>query len=291
MIMIKKIAEFFLLTYFFIASASACLVLTTYFLLDRAVKINALTAFVFFSTLLFYNFHRVSSYFDGDSFSPAGITKQLKEFSTLTKSMLAISTVGIIISAALMQVKTLLIVVPLGLITFSYSVPLLKLKGRKKRLREIFLIKIISLAFTWSLITVTLPMVDTGVSVFSSSSLFLFTERFLFMFAICIPFEIRDLEQEKKWGNMTLPQRIGITWSKIAGLQALLMFLILVYIQFGNAGGSKTFVTLSQGITAIVAALLLVFTNQTRSNYYFRIFVDGTMQLQFILLLLFNHSG
>ena len=41
-------------------------------------------------------------------------------------------------------------------------------------------------------------------------------------------------------------------------------------------------------IAAGVAAFLILFSDQHRSKYYFRIFVDGTMQLQFILLILFK---
>ena len=291
MVMIKKIAGIFLISYLFIATASCCLVFTTYFLLGIELRITALSALVFFSTLLVYHFHKISTLFEGISFSRSSILEKGKLVPAFTMTMIIVAAIGMIISIMTLQPKTILLLIPTGLITFAYSVPVLKLKGKKKRLREIFLVKITSLAFIWSLITVTLPMVDMGVSVFTTSSIFIFTERFLFMYAICVPFEIRDMEQEKKWGNMTLPQRIGVTWCKITGLLALLLFMILVWIQFGNVPESIYHILVPQCITAIVAALLIVFSNHHRSKYYFRIFVDGTMQLQLILLLLFNHFG
>lgn len=290
--MIKKIADILLSTYLFIATASGCLVLTTSMLVESKLKVTAVAALVFFSTLLMYNFHKVSTRFEGIAFSLPAIIKQLKEFSILTKMMIGSATIGLVISATLVQTITLLALIPLTLITFAYSVPLLKLKGKKKRLREIFLVKITTLSLIWSLATVTLPMIDSGTAVFSSSSILIFTGRFLFLFAICIPFEIRDMEQEKKWGNTTLPQRIGIKMCKVTGLVAILIFMILVCIQFGfSSDQSKHFITFPLCIAAFVAAFLVLNANQHRSKYYFRIFVDGTMQLQFILLILFKSFG
>ena len=202
---------------------------------------------------------------------------------------MTISLIGIIISGLFIQPKTLLCFIPLALITLAYSVPVLKVKGKKKRLREIFLVKITTLALVWSFTTVTLPMIDNGIDLFTKSSVALFIQRFLFMFAICIPFEIRDMEQEKKWSNTTLPIYIGVKGSKLIGLLSLLIFIILVYLQFGKSlDEMNNNFALPLYCSAVAASLLIIFSSQHRSKYYCRIFVDGTMQLQFILLLLFS---
>jgi hypothetical protein len=288
MAIIRKIADFFLSTYLFIASASACLVLSTYILTSQAIHLNAMVWFSFFCTLLIYNFHRVSTLLVRISLSPKIILEQFEHISLLTKVMVAVAAVGILFSGSFLHAKTLLFFFALGAITFAYSVPVIKVKGTKKRLREIVIIKITTLAFTWSLTTVTLPMLETGVTILSMSSALIFTERFLFMYAICIPFEIRDIVQEKKRGNMTLPQLIGVNTSKTLGVIMLVAFILMVAFQFGKISFWTEVMPLS--LSALAAALLLIFSDEKRNTYYFRIFVDGTMQLQFLLLILFRLS-
>ncbi len=284
---VRKIVDFLLSTYLFIASASACLVWTTYMLTGQKLQLTAISILVFFSTLLIYNFHKVSTLLVRISFSPNVVLKQFEKISSLTKVMIAISVVGILVSAFFLATKTLLFLLPIAAITFAYSVPVLKVRGTKKRLREIVIIKVTTLALIWSLTTATLPMLDRGLNIFTASSVLIFAERFLFMFAICIPFEIRDMKQEKLRGNLTLPQVVGEQTSKTGGIILLLLFAVLVYFQFGNA--MQQSIAFPLYLSAFVASILILFSNESRSNYYFRIFIDGTMQLQFLLLILFRN--
>ena len=194
--LILKISDFLLSTYLFIASAAACLVLETTILLTGKLQFTATSMLVFFSTILIYNFHRVSALFSDRFFSLPAFLDRSKKIPLSIKIMTGIALAGILISVTFVNIKTMFIILPLALLTFAYSVPLMKVKGEIKRLRELFLVKITTLAFVWSIATVTLPMVDSGINALSESAIAIFTERFLFMFAICVPFEIRDLDQE-----------------------------------------------------------------------------------------------
>jgi len=286
MTVIRKIADFFLATYLFIASASGCLVLSTFFITGSRQHIIPLTGFVFFSTLLIYNFHKVSTDFGEKVFSISFFIQQLKKITGSTKTMMVIAMFGLLLTAPFLKFKTFLLFLPLAMLTYAYTIPVLSTGNKKKRLREIFLAKITTLALVWSFSTVTIPLEDNGFDLFSASALSLFTQRFLFMFAICVPFEIRDMEQEKKWGNTTLPLLLGESKSKTIGIIALLLFSLLVYFEFSSR--QLTTVALPLYLSAVVAALLILFSDRRRSQYYFRLFVDGTIQLQFILLLLFS---
>jgi 4-hydroxybenzoate polyprenyltransferase len=285
--LIRKIVDFFLVTYLFIAGASASMVFVTYILTGQKLELTAISGVAFFSTLLIYNFHKVSTLLVKISLSPKAMLQQFEKISFLTKMMIAISAAGILFSAWFLQPKTLLFFIPIAIITLAYSVPVINIRGTKRRLREILLVKVTTLAFTWSLTTATMPLLDAGFNIFSVSSVMIFSERFLFMFAICIPFEIRDLTQEKTRGNVTLPQLIGVQTSKMMGLLLLFLFVILVYFQFRNSMQHDVLIPLY--LSAIVAGLLIFFSSENKSNYYFRIFVDGTMHLQFLLLILFSN--
>jgi len=285
----KRFINFLLRTYLFISSASFCLVLATYLLSGQPLKITAVSVLAFFCTLLIYNLHKVSNLFNEISFSVRFLLTQFKKISFLTKTMIIISLIGILSTIFFIQAKTLLCLFPLALLTLAYSIPFIKVNGKRKRLREILFVKIMSLSLVWAFATVWLPLVDCGVNIFSKSSLAIFTERFLFMYAICVPFEIRDMEQEKKWGIKTMPQEIGVNASKISALIALLVFIALCYFQFENSmDNSKHIFFLPLFLSAAAAFGLILFSNEKRGSYYFRIFIDGTMQLQFILLLLFR---
>lgn len=288
---ILKISDFLLRTYLFIASAAACLVMETTLLTNGTVRLTAISMLVFFSTILIYNFHRVSGLFSEHSFSLRTIIQQIKSTPSSVKIMGGVAIIGILITAYFVHLKTLLLFFPLALLTIGYSLPVLMVNGKKKRLREIFIVKITTLSFVWSFATVTLPMADSGIDVLAASSIVLFAERFLFMLAICIPFEIRDMEQEKKWGNLTLPLIIGVNRSKFLGVFTLMIFCSIVYIQFNSNVAMKDpaiHFTSPLVLSAAVAAIFILASNPNRDNYFFRIGLDGTMQLQFILVLLFH---
>ncbi|MCX6291241.1 MAG: UbiA family prenyltransferase [Bacteroidetes bacterium] len=288
---VKKIADFLLSSHLFIASAAACLVEVTYASVHSGLRISALTVLVFSSTLLIYNFHKISRFFPHLSFSPTENISRLKNIPALTKTMLVVSTAGIALSSFFIQWKIIALFLPLSFITFAYSIPFLQIGNKKKRLREIFLVKISTVAIVWSITTVIFPLMDCGEDPFTGSSLLFFAERFLFVLAICIPFEIRDMEQEIRWGNVTLPVRVGVRKSKAFALVALAMFVFLVHLRSPAMlplFRPENYFPVSMYASAVAAAALILFSNAQRDPYYFRIFVDGTMHLQLIFILLFK---
>ena len=61
---------------------------------------------------------------------------------------------------------------------------------------------------------------------------------------------------------------------------------ILKYFLFDFAGRKTFFIPLM--LSAIAAGWLIVFASDKKTNWYFKFWTDGTMILQFLLLLLFN---
>src|SRR5258708_21742157 len=106
----------------------------------------------------------------------------------------------------------------------AYTLPVLRFKGKRKRLREISYLKIITVAMMWSLLTVILPMQEYSFHIASKLAVIIFIERFLFVYSITIPFEIRDMKQELRYGVRTIPVIHGIKTSKRLGYVLLLLF-------------------------------------------------------------------
>jgi len=169
--------------------------------------------------------------------------------------------------------------------------PLIRKGGKLVRMREFTYLKVFTVALGWTLITVVVPLLPFLHSISTEALLIIFLRRFLFIYAITIPFEIRDMERERRFGNISLPMLYGVKVMKVTGIIILLLFCILSavhekYFLFDLAGRKTFFLPLL--ISAMAASWLVVFASDTKSNWYFKFWTDGTMILQFLLLLLFN---
>lgn len=71
------------------------------------------------------------------------------------------------------------------------------------------LFKILTLTFVWMAVTSVLPVVASGRAWLTPAFLLYYVMRWLFMLAICLPFDVRDMQQDKLRGNMTLPVWLG----------------------------------------------------------------------------------
>lgn len=108
-------------------------------------------------------------------------------------------------------------------ITVTYSINVVRIKGKWRNLRQGFL-KPISVVMMWSILTVVFPL--SNQSVLSSEILLLLLERFLFLMAITLPFDLRDMSIDEKEGVRTIPLIIG--WRKTINMS--IMFIVLFAI-------------------------------------------------------------
>ena len=98
--------------------------------------------------------------------------------------------------------------------------------------RDVPLLKIFIIAFSWTYLTIIIPVIVHNIS-FDSNLILNIIVRFLFVLAITIPFDIRDLKFDKV---ITLPKYLGVKKSKILAYIILLiceliilMFLKMIY--------------------------------------------------------------
>ena len=76
----------------------------------------------------------------------------------------------------------------------------------------------------WSYVTVFLPAMELGLAL-DLRLFMIFIERSLFIFAITLPFDIRDMEIEKANGVKTIPAMIGAQNSIYLGMGILLIWV------------------------------------------------------------------
>ncbi|ARN77153.1 hypothetical protein BST97_03645 [Nonlabens spongiae] len=180
----------------------------------------------------------------------------------------------------------------IALIGFSYTFPICK----GKSLRHFPVVKLISVSVIWVLLIVVLPWIfellvaqhisGWHVIVESRNAYAILILRgvqvLIYVFALCIPFEIRDLKYDEE-DLQTLPQLIGVGKSKLLGVFLCVITLIIeiLLFQYFEIGSILNMVFF------LLTAVMIWFSSRERSDYYASFWVEGIPILWFINLLLF----
>lgn len=180
---------------------------------------------------------------------------------------------------------TLIIILLMGIITFFYATPILSKKlfiDSKYNLRTIAGLKIYVIAFVWSIVTVILPVVNNDYSIDFDVIIMAF-QRYIFVVVLILPFDIRDLSYDSL-KLATIPQKIGITNTKILGICLLITFFLLEFF--------KDVINLRQVWVALlitlITALFIVFASKDRGRSYSAFWVEGLPLFWLGLVLMFS---
>ncbi len=242
---------------------------------------------VFFATLFEYNLHRLVTLLlvkDAiHSEKHAWVRENQKVFYTL----MIISTMAFLFVLWIAKTKVLLTLAPIALLTLFYSIPVARSKGYIFRLREVPYLKLFLIAFVWSAVTILLPVVHAEISFNRAYVLLLFAERFLFILAIAIPFDVRDMETDRKANLKTLPLLLNEDRSRRVSYFALLAFSVLVLFHYSWQSEWSIIVPLLT--TAIITFFLLHSSRMREKPFYHHGYLDGTMLLQGLLVMMFYY--
>lgn len=144
------------------------------------------------------------------------------------------------------------------------------------------------ITLVWTMSTVLLPLLEAQHLHLGTISMrdatILIAKRFLFIGALTVPFDIRDLFHDRQSGLKTVPVVFG---EKNAYLfcQLLLAGYIVLLFTFKNNGLSSEFWALT--ITAVLAGWLIFKSSIEKDEYYYFFFIDGILILQYLLLVAF----
>lgn len=119
-----------------------------------------------------------------------------------------------------------------GIIAVGYSIPLFPaLHSNNGRLywplRRMGILKTHLVALIWTLSTALLPALHIGEPPNSLALWLIVATRYLFVFALTLPFEIRDIDLDKSIGIQTLPILIGKERTLSVGRACLLLATFL----------------------------------------------------------------
>ena len=283
-----KSLDFILFTNLFVAFAAVAQALVFYHLFE--VKYSFLVlAFLFSATIFVYNLSVLISspknYQDSKYRRVRWVYGHYR--LNVIVSILAISALFPLFFQLAFYSKVL--VIGLGILSFGYAVPIFNFRGKKFSLRNIAGLKLFLIAFVWAISVTLLPYFELqsqDFSAISKTNIFIITlKRFLFFAAITIPFDIRDMFQDKAFQLKTIPLIFGEKKAYLLCQIMLLLCLVLLFL-FKSQGFNLNFY--ASAITVVLAGWLIFKSKWERNEYYYFFYLDGTLILHYFLLLLLN---
>jgi 4-hydroxybenzoate polyprenyltransferase len=180
----------------------------------------------------------------------------------------------------------------LAVLSFAYGLPLFSLGDKKFGLRNIPGLKLLLITLVWTMSIVLLPVLEAQAAHLATISLrdttILIAKRFLFIGALAIPFDIRDLFEDKQLGLKT----IAVAWGeKNAYLfcQALLAGYVILLFLFKNKGFDTDFFALALSI--VLTGWLIFRSKWEKNEYYYFFFLDGVLILQYMFVIAFSRAS
>ena len=224
--------------------------------------------FLFFGTITSYNFIKYG----------VEAEKYIKVANQYHKGIQFFSFIAFaaaIYHAYFLNLDVWLGVLILLFLTAIYAIPVLP---HAKNLRSLGGLKVFVVALVWAGTTVTLPNLMT--TNFVSWDIWVETfQRFLVVLVLLIPFEIRDLKYDDP-GLQTLPQRFGVTKTKIIGAFIVVLFFFSTFMKYEI----PTFELIGKGVLFLVLGSLMFITKRNQTTYFSSFWVEGIPIFWYVLV-------
>lgn len=232
---------------------------------------------VFCSTLFVYNVHYLIKKSTPELSDRFGWSQHHRLWHYL---LMSIGAVGCLLSVLYLPADILIACTVLAVLSFSYSIPLLPFKN-KKRLKDFGWIKILVLTLVWTIVTSVLPILYHNKEIADYPYEILI--RFVFMFTLCVAFDIRDMQTDMEAGIATLPNIIGIKGSYRVMSVSMILFIIMSIIQYFRYPAIGRLI--AELIVAVAVKLAIDYARKHPSDRAYLGLVDGMMLLYAVLVL------
>jgi hypothetical protein len=160
----------------------------------------------------------------------------------------------------------MMIVLGAGIIGLGYNIVITK---NGMSLRKIPFMKAIWISLVWTFLTLVLPISENGIYLGDE----VFILRFLFIFILTIPFDIRDLKYDDD-KMKTLPQVLGVKGSILFGWILLATCMCLAFSIFTSE------IAIILSVSYLLTGITLLFSLKERKEIFYPMVVDGMIVLQ-----------
>lgn len=270
-----SVFEFIKQSQIILGAGGALLASETYRLLYQEKLPLTITAFLFFAVLSAYTFLgiKISSH-------NQRLSIEIKK-AAYNKIIIAWFSIGITLFLFFIQEKKVQSVAALLLIfTLAYMTPFYLNQKKVKGLRDVFILKSTWLAFVWSVATVLIPAVHYKGFDFGKEELFFFIQRFLFILAIALVFNIRDYNYDGARNMRTIVTISGVKKTKFIAVLFLLLSFLMVNLMAFEVFKIAFMLSISYTI------ILTIISRPSNKNFFYVVLMDGSLLVQASLLIL-----
>ncbi len=279
--------DYLLFSNVFIGLCAVAQAKVTYYLLDVESDKHVL-GILFFATVSLYNFSMLISRPEEPKKSPFRRVRWIDNHHRLMITLTLIAILSTMVAALFLSTASQILLLFLGVIAVCYNLPLFTVGDQKFGLRNVPGLKLFLIALIWSLSCVLLPIVELGntqqIVIPPNDTILLIAKRFLFIAAITVPFDIRDLFQDRSNELKTIPVILGERKSYMICQGLLLIYLVFLFL-FTEQFNSDFF---ALTLTILLTGWLIFKSEWKRNEYYYFLYLDGTMILQVALISLFR---
>jgi hypothetical protein len=269
-----------LYTNLFIATAAAVLSAGSFRLLGQEPD-PWFCVWVFMATLCVYTVQRLMK------LRTYSLSTEMMAWVAAHRRGLSLVAVVSLLASFLMALKLpfelLLNAWPMALISLLYAFPFLPRHGQRIALREWPYAKLFLIAGVWTFITIWMPMRLSAIDI-GTWEIAMLLERFAFIMAITIPFDIRD-EGLDSPGMRTLPQVMGRKGATVLAICLLLLSwgILLLGMKEDHISSGSMFWT----STVYTLSLILIYIGRSpRANWFYLGLLDGQMILLGVIWML-----
>lgn len=277
-----KALSFIINSNIFIALAAVSLALATQVQLGGKPHLHAYLAVIFFATLFDYNLHRYIAVYNKPEAFQIEKFKWATKYPKLLKILIISSLAGLVVTLFFVRIEVLYLLASLALLSFLYSIPGLGIYRNRAGLTGITGMKTLLIAFVWTSATVLLPILQEGYSSDCTNVFLVFAERFAFIFAIAIPFDIRDMKADSLTMLRTIPIRLGENNALKISTIALLLSLSIATFHYLEM--SMIFL-IPAYVFSIGSTFIFINTKSLKSMaFYYHGILDGSLLINSMLI-------
>lgn len=167
-----------------------------------------------------------------------------------------------------------------GFAAFLYTAPKIRFRPLAW-LSRIQVAKTLFLAFTWMYVTTLLPMLVDEVNLDGAHLLFC-ASRLFFIYAICVLFDHRDRDEDRRQHIRSLPTILNdaqVRWLFLSTLVGYMLFTLALSAYF------PMLTVVALAIPGLIAALLFRRAMECPTDLLFYFVLDGLMALSSVLTL------
>lgn len=272
-----KIIHLVLFGNIYVALGAVFLIQSTSVQLQLNNSLFAYSFLVFFSTLFIYNVQRFFYKPQKDKSLNSIRRKWIFEHQGFVKTLAIIGFLGVGVAYFFNNANVVYYLSPLLILSLFYF-------SSAFQLRKSPFFKLLTLVTVWTVVTAIVPVLLLDGNLLDKQILAHFALRFCFMMAICIPFDIRDLQVDMADEVSTLPHLIGEDKARWTALLFMMAYLIIVSWEYtsGMTGGKMT---TALTLSAVINSVPIFLSSSRRNEYFYVAWLDGTMIIQGLIIM------